>query len=338
MSVKLTLEVENRLEKILERMKHVADITFAFSLDDADQCKANTTLLALQSEVFDSMFSKNSPLPEKIHLPDMEKRTFVDFMDFMYVDYVKLTPDNVFPLLKASLRYKVAELTKQCSNYVIDELINDENCWQIRQEHAKESAEIADKCLDQIVANPNVHFGKLSFLNINADELLAIVDHPKVKSTKQEMRTVVTKWLRRNYTTAPTSDTAAVFRCLERLQKCPTLCEHDNCSIEKTVTELVEKSGVVRVIQFEGTPIDGRKLKVEKVNAEAFAIIAFAISFQEHLKVIGLAIFLFLTVVMQKLWHHYIRMNEIDKIVTRECLPLFFGFEYCLEPKNKRLN
>jgi BTB/POZ domain len=333
MSAKLT-SLENHLEKIQFRMKHVPDITVLFGPDGADQCKANSTFLAMQSDVFDSMFFDKLPMPQQIHLPDMEKRTFVDLMDFMYVDYVKLTPDNVLPLLRASIKYKVAELTKQCSNYVIEELINEDNFWQIRQEYASECSVIADKCLDQIVANPTVHFGKPSFLNISADELLAIVNHPKLKScTQQDLRMVVTRWLKHNYTTAPKSDTEGVFACLERLQKCPALCEHDHCSVEKTVSALVEKPGAINVIHFEGKPNDGRKFKADSVNSEAFTIIRFVISIQEHLKSIGLGILVGLIAIIIalcfNLYYNYIIENMIQTQAKKSCTPVLFGIEFC---------
>jgi hypothetical protein len=163
-------------------------------------------------------------------------------------------------------------------------MITEKNCWTIRQEYAGGFPEIADKCLSLIVTDPKFYFEKSDFLDVTAGELLEIVNHPKLeRCTHQERRMIVTKWLRKNHNSAPASGTKAVFSCLEQLQKCPALCDHDDCGIVTAVSTLLETTNTVHAIKLEGRSNVTRKFTTDKVNGETL----YVVMVQEWLKTIG---------------------------------------------------
>eukprot|EP00916_Digyalum_oweni_P015400 GHVL01025205.1.p1 GENE.GHVL01025205.1~~GHVL01025205.1.p1 ORF type:complete len:251 (+),score=-3.76 GHVL01025205.1:258-1010(+) len=117
------------------------DVTFVVGESRA-LVGAHRFVLVSRSDVFFRMFC--GPLAElgPVVIPDVTENVFRQFMEFLYVDEVSLTPDNVTPLHYLGRKYDVEPLVQQCLEFLHARLTCDNACSILEQAHCFDEHEL----------------------------------------------------------------------------------------------------------------------------------------------------------------------------------------------------
>lgn len=103
---------------------------------------AHRFVLVSRSDVLYRMFC--GPLAETgpVVIPDVTEDVFRQFLEFLYVDEVSLTPDNVTPLHYLGRKYDVEPLVQRCLEFLHERLTCDNACSILEQAHCFDEHEL----------------------------------------------------------------------------------------------------------------------------------------------------------------------------------------------------
>ncbi|KAK3105631.1 hypothetical protein FSP39_002314 [Pinctada imbricata] len=127
----------------------MCDVTFRLG-EERLEVHAHKYMLASRSPVFHAML--NGPMTEKgnIEISDIEKDIFMIFLRYVYTDDVSLTVENVRQVMYASKKYCVDGLTKQCKDFLRDNIDFEEAFELIDTAFNLQDEDVYESCLEKI--------------------------------------------------------------------------------------------------------------------------------------------------------------------------------------------
>lgn len=117
------------------------DVTFIVGGAEA-LVGAHRYVLVARSDVFFQMFWGPMAETGPVLIPDVDEDVFRQFLEFLYVDDVSLTPDNVTPLHYLGRKYNVEPLVQQCLEFLHARLTSDNACSILEQAHCFDEHEL----------------------------------------------------------------------------------------------------------------------------------------------------------------------------------------------------
>lgn len=141
-----------------------ADVHFTFD-DDPAKVGAHRNILGVRSDVFKTMFY--GALPEKtanICEPGVTSVAFMEFLQYFYLDPVKLTPDHIQMVLALADKYNVQKCVDHCVEFLIKFLSNRNVCSVLRVAIYSGPLELMKACEMHVLLNTAAVFKSTDFL------------------------------------------------------------------------------------------------------------------------------------------------------------------------------
>ncbi|XP_031636879.1 BTB/POZ domain-containing protein 1-like [Contarinia nasturtii] len=197
----LYLDCENNLSRhICERLylnSTMTDIKFEFITNTGGpiEVPAHKFILSCGSSVFDSMF--NGPLKletDKIPIDDVSASAFKEFLQFFYLDEVRLTPKNIAEVVKLCKKFKLHDSITSCANSLRGTLVIDDMCWGYEIALALEEPTLIQYCEERIKQNPIEIFESESFIQCSYNVLNKILDLLLLECDAEQIVMACMKW------------------------------------------------------------------------------------------------------------------------------------------------
>jgi BTB/POZ domain len=177
------------------RMEHISDIIFVVG-ETQQEFKLHKTVLAAASDVFEMMFYGNLPENGPVKISDIKTEDFIEVLNFIYGQDVKLTDTNKFHILYAAEKYMLTNLKRKCENFIVECLTKD-NIYDILELSQPFNSDIVDNsCLALITQNPLQYFEEDKFMQLSGAVLKKIISQPKINCTSEDLKEMTLQWLK----------------------------------------------------------------------------------------------------------------------------------------------
>ncbi|XP_055326620.1 kelch-like protein 20 [Sitodiplosis mosellana] len=105
----------------------LADVNFIFESNDnhVERVPAHKILLMAASDVFRVMFNGQWKEKDEVEIADTSVSVFKEFLQFFYIDRVKLTVANINVVFKLGHKYNVTKCMTVCKKFMVNTLTND---------------------------------------------------------------------------------------------------------------------------------------------------------------------------------------------------------------------
>lgn len=179
----LYLNCETNLSRhICEKLyldSSMSDVNFIFETLTSDSIKvpAHKFILACGSSVFNSMFYGHLKV-ESDDLPiiDASVDAFREFLQFFYMDEIRLTPKNIIEVTKLCKRFELTDPIKACAISLRSTLTLDDMCWGYGIATSLEERNLIDFCEMKIKENITEIIESESFLQCDYKLLQRILE------------------------------------------------------------------------------------------------------------------------------------------------------------------
>lgn len=167
------------LRKSLVNNEYLHDVRFVIN---AETIYAHKALLITSSFLFHQHFQiRNETIME---INGIERGTFMDILTYCYTDKIKVTMDNVLPILLAAHKLEVRQIVNNCHGQ-IQAAMNPENVFNILAKATEMKYEaIEKKCFEYLLKNEQKCFSSNSFYNLSVENLNKILNFCKFPSDK----------------------------------------------------------------------------------------------------------------------------------------------------------
>lgn len=93
-----------------------ADINFIFDAgtEHPEKVKAHKVFLSLDCPVFDTMFFGSIPEKGDVPIVDVSAEAFIEFLQFFYLDEVKLSSANIVEVTNLCKKYEMNDFLTPC--------------------------------------------------------------------------------------------------------------------------------------------------------------------------------------------------------------------------------
>lgn len=141
----------------------LADVIFVF--DSRKEIAAHKLILAMKSPVFCQMFF--GPLKETgdIKIVDTLPKAFTEFLQFFYLNKVKLTSDNIQEVMELADKYDVPQCMAACSKFLKNIAMPENMCLVYQMALLYSNTDLIEYCEEKIQIDPKSIFDTSSFKN-----------------------------------------------------------------------------------------------------------------------------------------------------------------------------
>lgn len=146
-----------------------SDVYFLFKSDASDSDKgekvpAHKCILSAISPVFDAMFFGPHKQNGDIKIVDSNAMAFREFLQFFYLNTVKLTTENVPEVMYLGKEYMLNDCLSVCTDFCESTLTTDNTCWAYELAILFDQDQLRKLCERKICDNPKQIFQSSSFL------------------------------------------------------------------------------------------------------------------------------------------------------------------------------
>lgn len=143
--------------------EELADVHFVFKIgDETEEVPANKANLAILSPVFKAMFYGSLPEDRKVPIVDADAVAFKEFLQFFYLNKVKLTMENMETIVRLADKYDVLEMVNACAESFKIQSAN-QMCWAYQLALNLKNDKIITTCVDKITKMPMETFANDMF-------------------------------------------------------------------------------------------------------------------------------------------------------------------------------
>lgn len=176
-----------------------ANVIFFFEEKDAPnpvELPAHKIILSSCSPVFKTMFFGSLPEKTFIRMVDATAAGFKEFLQYFYLDKIKLTVENAAEVIYLCKKYEVDELMNICSTFLQQKMPIDLMCTGLQLAMKFDMTELRNFCANQIVRNPAKFFESKEFLGCSIDVLKMILKLDDLKFYSQDRLRGCLRWAR----------------------------------------------------------------------------------------------------------------------------------------------
>lgn len=202
-SVPLTTQTETYENQGIEHGKllflnaDTADVRFSFDSNDgaATVVPAHKVLLATISDVFKVMF--NGPMREmgNVHIPDVTDAEFMEFLQYFYLNKIKLSAEHIEGVLHLGDKYNVEKCVSDCVQFLIKFLENENVCSRLRLAILYGQTELMKACEKHILVNTAAVFETDGFLACDRQVLAHILQMDQFSCSEVKVFEAIMAWV-----------------------------------------------------------------------------------------------------------------------------------------------
>lgn len=174
----------DRNKNLYEQRHETGDIKFVV---DAHEIDAHRCLLAALSPKYKAQFYGAMPEKERINVTGVSAAAFDEFLQFFYMDEVKLTIANIEDVLSLAQQSLVDEFVFQCIHFLTDAIGMDKLLWGYRLALDYDVEPLKQFCLNHIKANIKAVFKTTEFLACDREMLCQILSLKSLKCTEHDL-------------------------------------------------------------------------------------------------------------------------------------------------------
>lgn len=180
-----------RDKNLYEQRHETGDIKFII---DAQEIHAHRCLLAALSPRYKAQFYGAMAEKGVINVSGVSAAAFDEFLQFFYMDAVKLTIENIENVLDLAKQSLVDELVTECIDFLLDAIGLDKLLWGYRLAIRYEIESVKKFCLKHIKANIKAVFTTTDFLGCDHDMLCHILSLKLLKCNEHDLFNGCISW------------------------------------------------------------------------------------------------------------------------------------------------
>lgn len=184
--------------KLLYLDVETADVCFLIGDQSEAQTKipAHKNLLAAASDVFKRMFYGPLKEADSVRIDGVNATAFNEFLQFFYIENVKLTIDNITDVMDLGHKYNVAKCSELCVEFLKDTLTDDNICTGLSLATIYDQNELKDFCKKRIIANTSAVLKSTSFLECDRSILEYILSINLFSCSEMDIFDACMSWVR----------------------------------------------------------------------------------------------------------------------------------------------
>lgn len=173
-----------------------ADVHFKFTLPDDSEYRvpAHKNILAAGSEVFHSMFYGSFTSPNEVEIVDASPKAFEEFMQFFYLQCVKLSTGNVVDVMNLTNKYMMLESLAVCERSFYEHLPIEKLCFGIHVANLLNRITLKNDLLRLIRLNSTEVFASDSFKQCEPTILKDILESGQLKCSPMQTFNACLDW------------------------------------------------------------------------------------------------------------------------------------------------
>lgn len=152
----------------------LADVKFVFD-DGAKEITAHKLILAINSPVFHQMFFGALKETGDIKIVDTSPEAFTEFLQFFYLNEIKLTGDNIKEVMELADKYDVPQCMDCCNRFLKNIAVPENMCTIYQMALLYDNCYLIDFCEEKIQIDPKSIFDTSSFKNCDRVVLKCIL-------------------------------------------------------------------------------------------------------------------------------------------------------------------
>ncbi|XP_055308265.1 BTB/POZ domain-containing protein 6-B-like [Sitodiplosis mosellana] len=197
-SKEYTFKVVLTIGEKLYLNEEMADFHFVFESDDGlfERIPAHKNFLATASDVFGIMFNGTWEETKEVKIVDALPSAFREFLQFSYLERVKVSMENVAQVMNLGEKYNVAECLKVCQDFLKYTLTNEIMCWGYGITIHLNEKDLMEFCEENIKNHASEVFASASFLDCDRKVLRHILKLNLLFCTGAELIEEYMSWLK----------------------------------------------------------------------------------------------------------------------------------------------
>ncbi|XP_060606522.1 BTB/POZ domain-containing protein 6-B-like [Ruditapes philippinarum] len=179
--------------------EHLSDISFTFDDDKSVKLPAHKFVLSMRSDVFEAMFyGYLAEGGETVFIKDVKPDVMKTILRFVYTDKPEIDGKNVLPCLYAAKKYNLSGLVKQCSNFLQNNIDENNVCQIIEHAIFYQMNPLQERCLAFIIENASSVLCSQGFMELSHATLLNILKRDELASDEIDVFKAAVKWAEHN--------------------------------------------------------------------------------------------------------------------------------------------
>lgn len=179
--------------KLLYLDVETADVYF---LVGETKIPAHKNLLAAASDVFKRMFYGPLKETENVRIDGVNETAFKEFLQFFYIENVKLTAEHIGDVMDLGHKYNVAKCSELCVEFLKDTLTDENICIGLSLATIYDQNELKDFCKKRIIANTSAVIKSSSFLECDRSILEYILSINLFSCSEMDIFEACMSWVR----------------------------------------------------------------------------------------------------------------------------------------------
>lgn len=180
-----------RNKNLYEQRHETGDIKFVV---DAHEIDAHRCLLAVLSPKYKAQFYGAMAEKDKINVTGVSAAAFDEFLQFFYMDEVKLTIENIEDVLSLAQQSLVDELVHQCTDFLLNAIGMDKLLWGYGLAIRYDVEPLRQFCLKYIRANIKAVVKTAEFLALDHEMLTQVLTLKSLKCTDYDLFNGYVSW------------------------------------------------------------------------------------------------------------------------------------------------
>lgn len=191
-----TMSYANELPSAIRKKKYLSDnlADFHFTFETGERIPAHKFVLA-GSNVFETMFNGSWKEVEQVEIVDASADAFKEFLQFFYLNDVKLTMGNVAEVMNLGNKYSVAECLRVCGRFLEDSLTVGNVCSVLDLALFFNQHTLKVLCEEIITADTVTILKAVDFLECEKRALGHILGRNVLDCTEVELFEAVMSWV-----------------------------------------------------------------------------------------------------------------------------------------------
>ncbi|XP_055299418.1 BTB/POZ domain-containing protein 3-like [Sitodiplosis mosellana] len=176
----------------------MADVHFVFNSDDEsiERIPAHKLILMAASDVFRTMFNGTWKEQKEVKIVDVSADAFKEFLQFFYLDRVKLTMGNVNKVMNLGKMYDMAVCVAVCSKFLKNNLNDDNVCSSYGLAILYDQKDLKRSCESVIGLNTIAVLKSPGFFACNEKAMAQILKLNWLQCTEIELFEACMSWLK----------------------------------------------------------------------------------------------------------------------------------------------
>lgn len=184
--------------KTLYLNNEIADVHFSFGSnnDTTTLVPAHKILLAAKSDVFKAMFYGEMKEPGNVHMPDASEAAFTEFLQYFYLNDIKLCTEHIEGVLYLAQKYNVAKCVSDCVRFLLNSIDDDNVCRRLHLAMLYEQSELMKRCEAHILLYTISVFWSSGFLACDRQVMKHILTNNLITCSEVDVFRAMMSWVK----------------------------------------------------------------------------------------------------------------------------------------------